>query len=63
MNLPVEQQAIQAKCFHPFGRFVEFPLDDVALSIPARFEKLAAQYPSRDAVTTSDQTVTYEDLD
>ncbi len=62
MNLPVEQQAIQAKCFHPFGRFVEFPLDDVALSIPARFEKLAAQYPRRAAVTTSDQTVTYEDL-
>jgi hypothetical protein len=40
MDLPLEQQAIRAKCFHPSGRFVEFFLEDVALSIPARFERL-----------------------
>jgi hypothetical protein len=33
MNLPLDQQAIRAKCFHPSGRFAEFPLEDVALSI------------------------------
>ena len=54
MNLPVEQQAIQAKCFHPFGRFVEFPLDDVALSIPARLKNsprnIRAELPSQRAI-------------
>ena len=28
-NLPPEQQAIRAKCFHPSGTFVEFPIEDV----------------------------------
>ncbi|HKY09816.1 MAG TPA: AMP-binding protein [Candidatus Binatia bacterium] len=62
MDLPLEQQAIYAKCFHPSGLFVEFPLADVALSIPARFEKIAAQYSERAAVATGDQTWTYRDL-
>lgn len=62
MDLPPEQQAIRAKCFHPSGRFVEFPLEDVVLSIPARFEKIAAQYSHRAAVKMSDQTLTYQDL-
>src|ERR1044071_1880910 len=48
MDLPLEQQAIRAKCFHPSGPFVEFPLEDVALSIPARFEKIAAHYAHRE---------------
>jgi amino acid adenylation domain-containing protein len=62
MELPLEQQAIRARCFHPSGRFVEFPLEDLALSIPARFEKIAAQYPDRAAVRVSDQTLTYRNL-
>lgn len=62
MDLPLEQQVIRDKCFHPSGRFVEFPLEDVALSIPARFEKIAAQYPHHLAVKASDQTLTYRDL-
>jgi non-ribosomal peptide synthetase component F len=62
MDLPLEQQAIRAKCFHPSGRFVEFPLEDVALSIPARFEKIAAQYSLRAAVTMGDRTLTYQEL-
>ena len=62
MNLPLDQQAIRAKCFHPSGRFAEFPLEDVALSIPARFEKIVAQYSRQAAVKTSDQTLTYQDL-
>jgi amino acid adenylation domain-containing protein len=62
MDLPLEQQAIRAKCFHPSARFVEFPLEDVEFSIPARFEKIAAQYSDRAAVKTIDQTLTYRDL-
>jgi non-ribosomal peptide synthetase component F len=62
MDLPLEQQAIRAKCFHPSGRFVEFPLEDVALSIPARCEKIAAHYPHRAAVKSSDQILTYQGL-
>jgi len=38
-NLPPEQEAIRAKCVHPTGTFVEFPIEDVETSIPARFEK------------------------
>jgi amino acid adenylation domain-containing protein len=62
MDLPLAQQVIRAKCFHPSGWFVEFSLEDVALSIPARFEKIATQYPHRAAVQTSDQVLTYQDL-
>ena len=51
MELPLEQQAIHAKCFHPSGRFTEFPKKDVEQSIPARFEKLprdmATEPPSK----------------
>ena len=39
-KLPPEQEAIRAKCFHPSGTFVEFPIEDVETSIPARFEKI-----------------------
>ncbi len=41
-KLAPEQQAIRDKCFHPSGTFVEFPIEDVELSIPARLEKTAA---------------------
>ena len=40
MKLPPEQQAIRDGCFHPSGTFVEFPIEDVETSIPARFEKI-----------------------
>ena len=62
MELPLEQQTIWAKCFHPSGRFVEFPKEDVELPIPARFEKIAARYGHRTAVKVGDQTLTYQDL-
>ena len=39
-KLPAQQEAIRAKCFHPSGTFVEFPIEDVETSIPARFEKI-----------------------
>jgi len=62
MNLPPEQEAIRAKCFHPSGTFVEFPIEDVETSIPARFEKIARKHPHRFAVKTKTQTLSYVEL-
>ena len=62
MSLPPEQQAIRAKCFHPSGSFVEFPQEDVEISIPRRFEKIVRFYHDRIAVKTSDGTLTYDEL-
>ena len=45
-KLPPEQEAIRAKCFHPSGTFVEFPIEDVETSIPTRFE-IVRLYPER----------------
>jgi len=60
--LPPEQQAIRDKCFHPSGRFVKFPLEDVETSIPARFEKIVRQHGDRIAVITETGVVTYNQL-
>jgi len=62
-KLPPEQQAIRDKCFHPSGTFVEFPVEDVETSIPARFEKIVRRYPERVAVKIGGEIVTYSALD
>jgi amino acid adenylation domain-containing protein len=62
MRLPLEQEAIRDKCFHPSGKFVEFPKQDVETSIPKRFEKIAGQFPDRVAVTMRNRTLTYQEL-
>jgi amino acid adenylation domain-containing protein len=62
MQLPAEQEAIRAKCVHPSGTFVEFPVGDVETSIPARFEKIVRRYPDRLAVKMAERTVTYDEL-
>ncbi len=62
MNLPPEQEAIRAKCFHPSGAFVEFPEEDVESSIPERFEKIAARFPDRVAVKVRNRILTYREL-
>jgi amino acid adenylation domain-containing protein len=61
-QLPPEQQAIRDKCFHPTGMFVEFPIEDVETSIPARFEKIVLQHPDRLAVKVGKRALTYDDL-
>jgi amino acid adenylation domain-containing protein len=61
-QLPSEQQAIRDKCFHPSGTFVEFPIEDVETSIPARFEKIAGMYRNRIAVEMDEERITYEEL-
>jgi len=62
MKLPPEQEAILAKCFHPSGTFVEFPIEDIETSIPARFEKIVRMYPERVAIKTKDRSLTYDSL-
>jgi amino acid adenylation domain-containing protein len=61
-ELPPEQQAIRAKCFHPNGRFLEFTRQETDQSIPERFEKIAQKYPDRLAVKTKNHSLTYNDL-
>ena len=61
-NLPPEQEAIRAKCFHPSGTFVEFTKEEIEQSIPERFEKIAQMYPDRIAVKEIDHIVTYAEL-
>lgn len=58
-NLPLEQQAIKAKCFHPSGVFTEFKKEEIEQSIPDRFEKIAQMYPDRLAVKTKEHALTY----
>lgn len=60
---PPSQLAIRAKCFHPSGTYVEFPIEDVETSIPARFEKIARRYPARTAVKADRKQLTYAELD
>ena len=61
-KLPPEQQAIRDKCFHPSGTFVEFPMEDVETSIPARFEKMVRMYPDRLAIKDGGRVATYTEL-
>lgn len=60
--LPPEQEAIRAKCFHPSGSFVEFPMEDVETSIPARFEKMVQLYSGCIAIVAKEGGVTYDEL-
>jgi amino acid adenylation domain-containing protein len=61
-NLPLEQQAIQAKCVHPTGTFVEFREEEIEQSIPDRFEQQVAKYPDRLAVMIEQGALTYHEL-
>jgi amino acid adenylation domain-containing protein len=58
-ELPPEQKAIRAKCFHPTGVFTEFRKEDVEQSIPARFERIVATYPDRTALKSKNRLLTY----
>lgn len=61
-SLPAEQQVIRAKCFHPFGKFEQFPEEDVEKSVPERFEKIVCKYPDRIAVKIGNEQVTYDEM-
>ncbi len=61
-DLPPEQAAIQAKCFHPNGTFIEFTEDETEQSLITRFEKQVSLYPGHLAVTTPTHRLTYTEL-
>ena len=61
-NIPPEQEAIRARCFHPTGTFVEFKKEEIEQSIPVRFEKIVAEYPHGLAVKDGDRTYSYKEL-
>jgi amino acid adenylation domain-containing protein len=62
VKLPLAQEAIRAKCFHPSGTFVEFPIEDVEISIPERFERIAHTFPQKIAVQGGENEWTYAQL-
>src|SRR5512143_843956 len=62
MNLPPEQECIRARCFHPSGMSVEFPVEDIETSIPARFEKIVQMYPDRIAFKDIGRSASYDEL-
>ncbi len=63
MKFPAEQDAIRANCFQSSGPFIEFSIQDVEMSIPARFEKIVKQHPDTISVKTSDHRCpTYAEL-
>jgi non-ribosomal peptide synthetase component F len=61
-NLPPEQEAIRAKCFHPTGIYAEFKREEVEQSIPQRFEEMVRLHPQRLALKSRNYALTYEAL-
>jgi amino acid adenylation domain-containing protein len=61
-QLPPEQEAIRAKCFHPSGTFQEFKKEQTEQSVADRFEQQVAKYPDRLAVKTKSHVLTYAEL-
>src|SRR5580765_7643288 len=61
-ELSSHQRALRDKCFHPTGRFVEFPRQEIEQSLPQRIEKIVRMYPERVAVRTRERTLTYSKL-
>ena len=59
-DIPPEQDAIRAKCFHPSGSFIEFKKEEIEQSIPERFEQIVRRYPDRIAVKTRNYVLTYD---
>src|SRR5215467_229544 len=61
-QLPLEQQMIRAKCFHPTGVFVEFKKEEIEQSIPERFEQIVRLHPNCLAVKSNDEELTFGQL-
>ncbi len=62
MNLPPEQEAIRAKCFHRTGDFIELQPNEIEQSVPERFEKIVERYADRLAIKTRTRELTYRQL-
>ncbi len=61
-HLPARQRAIRAKCFHPTGTFVPFPIEALDASLPQRFDEQVARNPGRLALKTRHHALTYGEL-
>ncbi|MHC5076777.1 MAG: non-ribosomal peptide synthetase [Planctomycetota bacterium] len=55
-------EAIQARCVHPTGNFIEFDREEIEQSIPERFEKQVKTYPRKIAVKMGNDSFTYNEL-
>jgi amino acid adenylation domain-containing protein len=62
-DIPPDQEAIRARCFHPTGTFVAFGKEEVEQSISRRFEQIVRLYPNRLAIKTKSRALTYDSLD
>ena len=62
VGIPWQQQAIQARCVHPSGTFVEFRKEEIEQSVPDRFEQMVRMYPDRLAIKTRNYALTYDGL-
>jgi len=62
IGIPEEQRAIRAKCIHPTGTFIPFPMEAIDQSIPELFEKQVRTCPNRLAVRTRYHVFTYDEL-
>jgi amino acid adenylation domain-containing protein len=62
LELPPEQAAIRANCFHPNGTASDFGRDQVEQSLAQRFERTARLHPLRLAAKTDQRSLTYEEL-
>ncbi|MCX6046616.1 MAG: hypothetical protein NT075_16045 [Chloroflexi bacterium] len=61
-DLPDEQAAIRARCFHPTAPWYGFPRAALEQSIVARFEQMVSQFPNRLAVKQAERQLTYTEL-
>jgi non-ribosomal peptide synthetase component F len=61
-DLPPEQAAIRARCFHPSGTFIKFSKKEIEQSVPERLEKIVRKYPEQTAVKTRTHSFSYQEL-
>ena len=61
-QVPADQRAIRAKCFHPAGTFVRFPAAALDGTLTRRFEAQVRDDAGRLAVMTPRVTLTYGEL-
>ena len=62
-ELPETQRRILARCVHPGGTFVAFPVDQVQGTVPARFADAVRRHAGRTAIQTRARRLTYAELD
>ena len=59
-ELPLQQQQIRNRCFHPTGKFIEFSKEEIEQSVADRFEQQVRRHPNRLAIKTKSHKLTYD---